>query len=204
MIEVTVLSVMWRSFIELLDVEASPDAFYEQLRVAERERCGPEELERLREEFSIAMRVRSKMAWQRESELTALYETANDLTAIRDVDAVLSAIVRRVRQLLGADLGYLSLIDVDRGDCYMRITEGSQSPAFPTLRLPLGSGVLGRVVRTATPYFTDNYLADEEIVHLEQVVALDAGQIIATGTPEGVFTNPTFVAAYLGSAEVPL
>lgn len=62
------------------------------------------------------------------------------------MDAVLSAIVRRVRQLLGADLGYLSLIDVERGDCYMRITEGSQSPAFPTLRLPLGSGVLGRVV----------------------------------------------------------
>jgi hypothetical protein len=60
------------------------------------------------------------------------------------VDAVLSAIVRRVRQLLGADLGYLSLIDVERGDCYMRITEGSQSPAFPTLRLPLGSGVVGR------------------------------------------------------------
>ncbi|MGH3715323.1 MAG: diguanylate phosphodiesterase, partial [Micromonosporaceae bacterium] len=123
-----------RSFVELLDEEASPDAFYELLRLAERECSGPEELERLREQFSVVMRVRSRMEWQRqrETELSALYETANDLTAIRDVDAVLSAIVRRVRQLLGTDLGYLSLIDAERGDCYMRITEGSQSPEFPT------------------------------------------------------------------------
>lgn len=205
MIGVTVPSVLRRSVIELLDGEASPDAFYEQLRVAERQCGGPEELERLREEFSIAMRVRSKMAWQRqrESELTALYETANDLTAIRDVDAVLSAIVRRVRQLLGADLGYLSLIDAERGDCYMRITEGSQSPDFPTLRLPLGSGVLGRVVRTATPYFTDNYLADEEIAHLEHVdkAAVDEGIRAVLGVP--LILNGEVIGALLAANRSP-
>lgn len=193
------------SFVALLDEEAPVDAFYEQLRLAERECGGPAELEKLREEFAIVMRVRSKIAWQRqrESELTALYETANDLTAIRDVDAVLSAIVRRVRQLLGADLGYLSLIDADRGDCYMRITEGSQSPEFPTLRLPLGSGLLGRVVRTATPYSTDNYLADEQLVHLEHVdkAAIDEGIRAVLGVP--LILNGEVIGALLAANRSP-
>lgn len=194
-----------RSFVELLNEEAPPDAFYEQLRLAERERLEPDELERLREELATAMRVRSKMAWQRQraSELTALYESANDLTAIRDVDAVLSAIVRRARLLLGADLGYLSLIDAERGDCYIRITEGSQTPEFPTLRLPLGSGVLGRVIRTAIPYYTDNYLADEAIVHLDSVdnAAVDEGIRAVLGVP--LMLNDTVIGALLAANRSP-
>lgn len=160
-----------RSFIALVDDEATPDEFYEQLRLAEGSCSDPAELEALREEFAVAMRVRSKMAWQRqhESELRALYETANDLTAIRDVDAVLLAIVRRARQLLAADVGYLSLVDDKRRDCYIRITDGSQSAAFPKLRLPPGTGVLGMVMHNATPYATEDYLSDVHISHLDHV-----------------------------------
>ncbi|HCT78896.1 MAG TPA: diguanylate phosphodiesterase, partial [Micromonosporaceae bacterium] len=194
-----------RSFVELLDEEAPPDAFYERLRLAERERVQPVELERLREELAVAMRVRSKMARQRqrESELRALYETANDLTAIRDVDAVLSAIVRRARQLLSSDLGYLSLVDPERGDCYIRITEGSQTPAFPTLRLPLGSGVLGMVIRTATPYFTEDYLADHSFVHLGHVdrSAGDEGIRAVLGVP--LVLNGEVIGALLAAQRSP-
>ncbi|PRX50112.1 sugar diacid utilization regulator [Prauserella shujinwangii] len=176
-----------RSFIELLDDEAPADEFYERLRLAERDCADEGELEVLRQEFAVAMRVRSRMAWQRqhESELRALYETANDLTALRDVDAVLSAIVRRARQLLAADVGYLSLIDDERGDCYIRTTDGSQSAAFPALRLPLGTGVLGMVMDNATPYATDNYLADTGIVHLGHVdtATTEEGILAVLGVP---------------------
>ena len=51
----------------------------------------------------------------REAELSALYETASDLTAIRDVDTILAAIVRRARQLLHCDMTYLSLNDEATG-----------------------------------------------------------------------------------------
>lgn len=37
----------------------------------------------------------------------------------------------------------------------------------------------------------------------DRVVTLDAGRIVAAGTPDDVFADPAFIAAYLGSAEVP-
>ena len=69
--------------------------------------------------------------------MSALYETANDLTAIRDVDAVLTAIVRRARSLLHADMTYLSLNDEAEGASYMKVTDGALTPEFRRLRLPL-------------------------------------------------------------------
>ena len=62
----------------------------------------PEQLEALREQHALALRIHEQMERQRsrEAELSALYETARDLTAIRDLDAILAAIVRRARQLL--------------------------------------------------------------------------------------------------------
>jgi hypothetical protein len=43
------------------------------------------------------------------------HDTATDLTGIRDVDAVLKAIVRGTRSLIGSDVAYLSLNDYDSG-----------------------------------------------------------------------------------------
>ena len=96
----------------------------------------------------------------REAELSALYETAHDLTAIRDVDAILAAIVRRARQLLHADMTYLSLNDEAEGASYMKVTDGALTAEFRALRLPLGTGLLGLVAQTGAPYFTEDYQAD--------------------------------------------
>ncbi|MGH3491101.1 MAG: helix-turn-helix domain-containing protein [Actinopolymorphaceae bacterium] len=160
-----------RSFVELLYEQAAPEAFEEQLRCARAEGAGPDELRRLQRELGIALRVRAQMARQRqrEAELSALYETANDLTSIRDVDAVLTAIVRRARQLLGADLTYLSLNDTDRGDSFIRMTDGSVSARFQQLRLDLGTGLLGLVAQTGAPYFTDDYFADQRFLHRDYI-----------------------------------
>ena len=65
----------------------------------------------------------------REAELSALYETARDLTAIRDLDEILAAIVRRARQLLHADMTYLSLNDEAEGASYMKVTDGALTPS---------------------------------------------------------------------------
>ncbi|MGH3761475.1 GAF domain-containing protein, partial [Actinophytocola sp.] len=169
---------MVRSFVDLLDEEAPPEAFEEQLRLAQREGATPEALERLRAEIVVALRVRSTMArqHQREAELRALYETATDLTAIRDVDAVLSAIVRRARALLGADLAYLNMVDEQRQDVYIRVTDGSTSARFRAIRLPLGVGLGGLVVQTATPYATGDYHADDRFVHTDSVDAAVADE----------------------------
>jgi hypothetical protein len=140
---------------------------------------GPE-LDRLREHHGVALRIRDQMERQRqrEAELSALYETANDLTAIRDVDAVLSAIVRRARSLLHADMTYLSLNDEAEGASYMRVTEGALTAEFRRLRLPLGTGLLGLVAQTGEPYFTEDYQADARFVHRDFIDSAVAGENI--------------------------
>ena len=80
-----------------------------------------------------------------------MYETRNDLTAIRDVEAILTAIVRRARQLLHADMIYLSLNDEDEGASYMKVTDGSVSPEFRNLRLPLWTVLLGPTQSASSP-----------------------------------------------------
>jgi hypothetical protein len=89
----------------------------------------------------LALQVRDAFAARRrrESELAALFDTAGDLAALRSVDDVLTAIVRRARQLLGTDVSYLTLHDDARGDTYMRVTDGSVSARFQSLRLPMGA-----------------------------------------------------------------
>ncbi|MGH3356627.1 MAG: GAF domain-containing protein, partial [Nocardioidaceae bacterium] len=160
-----------RPFVELLYEDAPAEAFTEQLEAAVAEGAGDEDLARLREELAIALRVRELLARhrQREAGLAALYETANDLTAIRDVDSVLQAIVHRARQLLNADITYLSLNDEHEGASFMRVTDGSVSAEFRALRLPLGTGLLGLVAQRGAPYSTDDYFEDRRFIHRDYI-----------------------------------
>src|SRR5918999_1706713 len=84
------------SFVDLLYAGA-PRADFDRLVEQQPERAA---------ELDTALRLRDLIARHRsrEAELSALYETAHDLTAIRDLDEILTAIVRRARSLLGADM----------------------------------------------------------------------------------------------------
>ncbi|MFJ2187752.1 helix-turn-helix domain-containing protein [Kitasatospora sp. NPDC087861] len=122
---------------------------------------------------------------RREAELTALFDTAGDLAASRELDTVLQAIVRRARMLLGTDTAYLTLPDVAAGDTYMRVTDGSVSVLFQTLRLSLGDGLGGLVAQTARPYATPDYRTDERFHHTGTIDAgvLDEGLVAIIGVP---------------------
>jgi GAF domain-containing protein len=160
-----------RSFLDLLYEGAPPAAFDALLAEARAAAGSGEERAALQDQHALALRLREQMLGQRrrEAELTALYETAQDLIAIRDVDTILAAIVRRARQLLGADMAYLSLNDEEEGASYMKVTDGSVSAEFRTLRLPLGTGLLGLVAQTGAPYYTDDYQHDQRFKHREYI-----------------------------------
>ncbi len=119
----------------------------------------------------LALQVRDAFAARRrrESELAALFDTAGDLASLRSVDDVLTAIVRRARQLLGSDVSYLTLHDDAHGDTYMRVTDGSVSARFQALRLPMGAGLGGLVAQTAAPYATARYFADPRFQHTDEI-----------------------------------
>lgn len=167
------------TFLDLLYDEAPLAAFDEHLARAE---AGLDEAGAavLRQEYDVAVRLRDLMGRMRsrEAELSALYETASDLTAIRDVDTILAAIVRRARQLLHCDMTYLSLNDASDGASYMKVTDGALTREFQTLRLPLGTGLLGLVAQTGAAYFTEDYSTDERFVHQGYIDEAVAGEQI--------------------------
>jgi GAF domain-containing protein len=170
------------AFLDLLYGEAPPEAFDELVDAAVAAGVDGAELDRLREHRTIALRLReqAERQRQREAEMTGLYETASDLTAIRDVDAILTAIVRRARSLLHADMTYLSLNDRAEGASYMRVTDGALTPEFRRLRLPLGTGLLGLVAQTGEPYYTEDYRNDERFLHRDFIdTAVDGERIRA-------------------------
>ena len=105
----------------------------------------------------------------REARLAALYATASDLTAIRDVQEILEAIVRRARQMLGTDIAYLGLNVPEDGAAYIRVADGAVSASFRNLKLPLGTGLLGLVAETGVPYATTDYRNDERFDHREYI-----------------------------------
>jgi sugar diacid utilization regulator len=122
---------------------------------------------------------------RREAELSALFETAHDLAGLRDLDAVLRAIVQRARSLLGTEVAYLSLNDPAAGDTYMRVTEGSVSARFQQVRLGMGEGLGGLVAQTARPYVTDSYFDDARFEHTGTIDAAvrDEGLVAILGVP---------------------
>jgi GAF domain-containing protein/sugar diacid utilization regulator len=174
-------------FLELLARGASVEAYEQPVLRARAEGRPAERIAALEHARRLALRVRAELEGRRrrEAELSALFETAHDLAGLRDLDAVLRAIVQRARSLLGTDVAYLSLNDPVRGDTYMRVTEGSVAARFQQPRLGMGEGLGGLVAQTARPYVTDDYFRDARSRHTETIDAgvRDEGLVAILGVP---------------------
>ncbi|MGR6914579.1 helix-turn-helix domain-containing protein [[Actinomadura] parvosata] len=174
-------------FLELLAREASAVEFEGPIIQARASGADPATIEELERAKVEALKVRDllKRRARREAELSALYDTAGDLAALRDLDAVLEAIVHRARQLLATDVAYMTLHDPERGDTYMRVTDGSISAKFRALRLAMGHGLGGLVAQTAVPYATADYFADARFRHREHIddAVKEEGLVAILGVP---------------------
>jgi DNA-binding PucR family transcriptional regulator len=174
-------------FVELLARDAAVVEYERPLVEARARQATAEELEELELAKRYALQVRATLERRRrrEAELAALFDTAGEIAALQDLDAVLRAIVRRARRLLGTDVAYLTLRDAEAGDTYMRVTDGSVSARFQRLRLPLGAGLGGLVAVTATPFSTANYPQDMQFRHTAEIDAAvrEEGLIAILGVP---------------------
>ncbi len=162
---------MSTEFLELLAREAAAVEFEGPLVDARARGAAAAELAALEEAKLVALRVRGLLERRRrrEAELSGLFDTASDLAGLRDLDAVLHAIVHRARNLLDTDVAYMTLTDEAAGDTYMRVTDGSISARFQKLRLSLGTGLGGLVTQTGTPYATANYGEDRRFLHTQDI-----------------------------------
>ncbi|MGW0672657.1 helix-turn-helix domain-containing protein [Streptomyces sp. NPDC002746] len=176
-----------RHLFDLLADDAPAEALGAVLSTARADGVPAGELAEVERATATALRIRGALRQhrRRELQLTALFDTAGDLAASRDLDDVLKAIVRRARMLLGTDTAYLTLPDEEAGDTYMRVTDGSVSLLFQRLRLELGEGLGGLVAQTASPYATPDYRTDERFHHTRNINAgvLDEGLVAILGVP---------------------
>ncbi|WP_228542534.1 GAF domain-containing protein [Nocardia sp. XZ_19_369] len=181
------MAVTCEIFLEMLEREAPAVEFEAPLLEARTAGASAAELAELDSAKCAALRVRALLERRarREAELAALFDTAGDLAGLRDVDAVLQAIVHRARRLLHADVAYLTLPDPQRGDTFMRVTDGSGSQAFRSTRLAMGDGLGGLVAQTGMPYSTADYFADQRFRHTTEIdsAVREEGLVAILGVP---------------------
>ncbi|MDO8491305.1 MAG: GAF domain-containing protein [Dehalococcoidia bacterium] len=113
---------------------------------------------------------------RRECEAEALYKVGVEISSLLDVDKVLNSVVEKSRQLLGADVALLSLLDQSGEGIYIRATAGARVEAFSKVMLRVGQGFTGKVVELGQPVLLEDYLDDPTISHEESVDSLVKGQ----------------------------
>lgn len=178
---------MWTDYLELLARDAPAVEYEAPVLTARADGLPDEVIAQLERGKRLALQVRESLLTQRrrEDELTALYDTAYDLARLSDVDSVLAAIVHRARQLLRTDVAYLSMNDPERGDTYMRVTDGSISARFQKVRLAMGEGLGGQVAQSAMPYSTASYFEDPRFRHTADIdgAVAEEGLVAILGVP---------------------
>lgn len=135
----------------------------------------------------LALRVNALLQdlERRDRELSALFDTANDLASLQHLDDVLRSIAERARRLLGSDVAYLSLVNEDATGTYIRVAAGSVSYRLQNLHLPLGVGIGGVVASRGRPFQTANYPEDSSLLHEQAVddAVIEEGLTAILGVP---------------------
>ncbi|MEV6570306.1 helix-turn-helix domain-containing protein [Streptomyces sp. NPDC051577] len=159
--------------LELLVAEA-PQSAYDALLLEAREAgADSEELARLTRavDLSHAVRKNARRREQREAALTALVDTAHDLTSPYDIDGLLRLITRRARRLLGFDMAWLSLSRPD-GSAYVRTSEGETTALNVGLELGTGRGLGSIAQGRRSAVWSADYLDDDTIAHAPGIDAV--------------------------------
>ncbi len=140
-------------------------AFADQVVVAIQNARLIDELGRSREEIS-----------RRADAERAVREIAANISALRDVEAILQQTVDEARRLLASDSARIDMLDDD--GVTLRWAYASGEDAIRTREVgfdrefAVGEGIAGLTVRSGTAFRTGDYLADERFVHVPRSDAL--------------------------------
>lgn len=89
---------------------------------------------------------------------------AEDMTSRRDLDDVMNDILETLHKSVGVDMAYVSLNTAD--ETFIRYSSGVRTEGYRTIRMPLGSGVLGKAATGRSIVATSDYLTDPHISHI--------------------------------------
>ncbi|MFJ3235189.1 helix-turn-helix domain-containing protein [Streptomyces sp. NPDC086787] len=158
------------AMLELLAREAPAEHFEELARQAAEAGAAGEELARLVAAKDRSLEVRQLFArrQQREAGLSALVDTARDLTHSYNLDTLLAVITRRARLLMGLDMSWVSLPGED-GASLVRASDGHASAITVGFQVPFGGGVGELAQNRSAPFWTPDYLRDDSFVRNEAI-----------------------------------
>lgn len=115
--------------------------------------------------MAMALRNRLDLSQQRESGMMAVIESARDLSSRLHVKELLGAIVSRARNMLGAQLAWLSAYDTGLAAFHVLAADGALVRSTGEMVAGRDLGIVSVVVRTRLPFTTPDYLNDTRFPH---------------------------------------
>ncbi|MBN1580782.1 MAG: response regulator [Anaerolineae bacterium] len=109
-------------------------------------------LRRERDELHQGIMKINRQLEGRVKELQIIYSIGKSVTAMLDVEKLLSRIVQAGLYLTGAEEGSLLLLDKQTGDLYMRAARGLGEKFARGFRVKIQDSIAGQVVKTGEPY----------------------------------------------------
>jgi len=103
----------------------------------------------------LESRRNTKTLQKRVDGLEALQRVGRSVTALLDLDNVLTVVVDSAVELTGAEEGSLLLLDEATGELYMRAARNFQDEFVRKFRLPIRDSLAGQVLRTGRPITMD-------------------------------------------------
>ncbi|WP_164719991.1 GAF domain-containing protein [Flaviflexus ciconiae] len=111
----------------------------------------------------------TRLGWleHRNRVLDAVTAIASLMAANHDIDMVLDRITALTRDLTRADMAYISINDAK--ETFIQYSTGVHTQEYRQIRMPLGTGVLGKAAVGHGTVQTADYLVDPELIHLENI-----------------------------------
>jgi hypothetical protein len=138
----------------------------EKLRTLSRSSLIAQDIERLHAQVNtIAQVIRDREISERG--LNLLIDTTHDLSSTLALEDLLRTIVSRARNLVGANVAYLTMLDDDHRILRTVTAEGHINPATSEMKTRVGYGAVSLTINSKSFFDTQDYLHDQRFRHSE-------------------------------------
>lgn len=111
-----------------------------------------------RDKELLAAELNKQISW-----LTTYSQIGKSVTSSLDTDEVLRRIVAAGVELIGAQEGFLALLERSTGQLYLRAVKNIDEQVSKSIRIPVEDSLIGNVVQSASPIWVSQ-IADENLL----------------------------------------
>lgn len=141
-----------------------------------------EELQKAHEELEQRVAQRTAELTQLAGQLAVVNRIARAVSSTLHLDELLETVYQEVRALLQCDAFLVALYDQESGELDLRLAAEGDA-RLPPQRLPLGHGLLSRVVGEASSLLVSDYAPEDEPMPLPSSDQIRLGRCTWLGVP---------------------